>query len=156
MMSLFMYSANGGDIPKTLDNIAYSLSNAIRSGPQTLNHNGTVFRTEVYMRVDWEWLIYPIALLSLVSVGLAITYLISWQLTQTQTLIFFLTSFTLSTERSRAVWKSSNIAMLFHGLQGWPKEALSHERVEEMEKDAKSMRVKLTRDESGHLALVRE
>lgn len=46
--------------------------------------------------------------------------------------------------------------MLFHGLQGWPKEAFVHERVEDMEKDAKSMRVKLTRDEGGHLALVRE
>lgn len=75
-----MYSANNGDNPKTLDNVAESLTNAIRSGPQTLDHYGTVFQTEVYMRVDWQWLIYPVVLLFLVSVQASTstaTYIVS-------------------------------------------------------------------------------
>lgn len=61
-----------------------------------------------------------------------------------------------SAERSRAVWKSSSIATLFHGLQGWDKDDLMRDRVGEIESDAKSMRVKLQRDEAGHLVLLRE
>lgn len=61
-----------------------------------------------------------------------------------------------SAERSRAVWKSSSIATLFHGLQGWPKDDLMEDRVEKIEESAKNMRVKLQRDRDGHLALLRE
>lgn len=71
ILAALMYSANKGDIPKTFDKIAESLTNAIGSGPQTLEHRGTVYRTEVYMRVDWQWLIYPISLLLLVSASTA-------------------------------------------------------------------------------------
>lgn len=67
IMPILIYAANGGDIPKTFDNIAESPTNAIRSGPKAMSHNGTVYRTEFYMRVDWHWLTYPVALLSLVS-----------------------------------------------------------------------------------------
>ena len=61
-----------------------------------------------------------------------------------------------SAERSRAVWKSSSIATLFHGLQGWEKDNLMRDTVGEIENDARNMRVKLQRDEDGHLVLLRE
>jgi hypothetical protein len=48
------------------------------------------------------------------------------------------------------------VAPLFHGLHGgWPDEFLLHERVEDMNKSAKEMYVKLERDRLGRLALVR-
>jgi hypothetical protein len=54
------------------------------------------------------------------------------------------------------MWKSSLVAPLFHGLHGgWPDEFLLHERVEDMNKSAKEMYVKLERDRLGRLALVR-
>jgi hypothetical protein len=58
-----IYSANDGDIPKTFDRIAESLTNQVRSGPQSIKHVGKVWRNEQYMRVDWPWLAYPVALL---------------------------------------------------------------------------------------------
>lgn len=61
-----VYSANDGDIPKTFDNIARSLTNQIRSGPQSTNHTGQVLRNELYTNVDWPWLAYPVALLTAV------------------------------------------------------------------------------------------
>ena len=67
MLGMVIYSANGGNISKTFEIVAESLTNAIRSGPQALDHHGTVYRTEVIMRVDWEWLAYPTSLLFLVS-----------------------------------------------------------------------------------------
>jgi hypothetical protein len=60
------YWANDGNIPKTFDRIADSLTSQVRSGPQSINHTGIVWRTEVYIRVDWPWLAYPAALLTLV------------------------------------------------------------------------------------------
>jgi hypothetical protein len=47
------------------------------------------------------------------------------------------------------------VAPLFHGLEGWPESSLLEERVEEMEKAAEDMYVKLDRDRLGRLALVR-
>jgi hypothetical protein len=65
-----VYSANDGDVPKTIENIATSLTNQIRSGPQTFNINGTVSRNTLYMSVDWPWLAYPVALLTAVRISL--------------------------------------------------------------------------------------
>jgi hypothetical protein len=65
-----IYAANDGDIPKTFDAIAESLTNQIRSGPQSMNHTGNVWRTEIYMHVDWPWLAYPVALLTAVRIKL--------------------------------------------------------------------------------------
>jgi len=62
----------------------------------------------------------------------------------------------ISMEGNRLIWKSSNVAPLFHGLEGWPEDSLLHERVEDMEKSAKEMYVKLERDRLGRLALVRK
>jgi len=66
MLPQLMHSANDGNITLTMENIARSLTNQIRSGPQTMDHLGTVYRTEVYMKVQWQWLAYPATLLFLV------------------------------------------------------------------------------------------
>lgn len=64
-----MHCAHNENITLTIENIATSITNYIRSGPQSVDHYGTVYRTEVYMRVQWAWLAYPVALLSLVSIS---------------------------------------------------------------------------------------
>jgi hypothetical protein len=68
VIASMIYAANDGDIPKTFNAIAESLTNQIRSGPQTINHTGYVWRTEIYMRVDRSWLAYPVALLTVVRI----------------------------------------------------------------------------------------
>jgi hypothetical protein len=70
VISNMIYWANDGHILKTFDQIAQSLTNQMRSGPQSVNHVGQVLRNELYMRVDWPWLAYPVALLVAVSVSL--------------------------------------------------------------------------------------
>lgn len=62
-----MYSATDGNITLAMENVARSLTNQIRSGPQSMDLSGTVSRTEVYMRVQWQSLAYPTTLLFLVS-----------------------------------------------------------------------------------------
>jgi hypothetical protein len=74
-----MYSANDGDIPKTFDNIARSLTGQIRSGPQSLKITGQVLRTQLCMSVDWPWLAYPVALLTAVRTSLIKTIVVSEQ-----------------------------------------------------------------------------
>lgn len=64
--SELVFSANGQNITLTMENIARSLTNQIRSGPRSRNLTGKVLRTEVYMKVQWQWLAYPAALLLLV------------------------------------------------------------------------------------------
>jgi adenylosuccinate synthase len=61
----------------------------------------------------------------------------------------------MSVRGDRAMWKSSNVAPLFHSLEGWPEDSSLHERVEDMDKSAKEMYVKLERDRLGRLALLR-
>ena len=65
-----MYWAHKGDILKIFDQIAQSLTNQMRSGPQSYNRTGQVWRNELYMSVDWPWLAYPVALLIAVSTSL--------------------------------------------------------------------------------------
>jgi hypothetical protein len=71
VIASMVHSANDGDISKTFDNIAQSLTNHIRAGPQSTNRTGQVWRNELYMSVDWPWLAYPVALLAAVSTSLA-------------------------------------------------------------------------------------
>lgn len=77
-------------------------------------------------------------------------------LTLSQASLFLISSLIFSAERSRVVWKSSSIATLFHPLQGCSKDAYAYERVEDMERAARNIPVRLAHDESGHLGLVRE
>ncbi|KAL8724542.1 MAG: hypothetical protein Q9181_006779 [Wetmoreana brouardii] len=61
--------------------------------------NGTATYLEIYMHVRWGWLAFPIALLGLTVV--------------------FLASTMIDTARCHIpAWKSSPIALLFHGLEG--------------------------------------
>jgi hypothetical protein len=68
---------------------------------------------------------------------------------------FLILCIIVSVRGDRAVWKSSNVAPLFHRLEGWPDDSLMHEHVEDMNESAKEMYVKLERDRLGRLALVR-
>lgn len=86
------------DLPMTIDNLAASMSNNIRQ--QTDNEsspfNGLAFKTETYVHVRWAWFAYPGMLLALLSFYLAGTIL-------------------ETARRDVRVWKSSNLALIFHG-----------------------------------------
>lgn len=62
------------------------------SGP----FSGLAFKTETYVRVRWAWLSYPAAVIVL-------------------SLLYLISTIIETTHREVAIWKSSNLAMLFHG-----------------------------------------
>ena len=60
-----------------------------------------------------------------------------------------------SMEKSRVVWKSSSLAMLFHGFSSDfdTKENLNVTSLDEMNDAAKGIRVRLAHDDGGRLML---
>lgn len=94
---------------------------------------GTAFSTEAFIHVRWKWLTLPAAL-SILSFA------------------FLITAVTVSRRNSIPVWKSSNLAILFHGLE--EKERLGPlEEIGETEATAKELKVAL-RDGNGGYRLV--
>ena len=74
--------------------------------------------------VNWLWRIHPAAL-------------------TLHTGPFIVATFLFSTGRSDIVWKSSTLAVLFHGLQGWNDDELTARTIPEMEKASTTMQAQL-------------
>lgn len=111
-----------------MDNIALSVTNTIRSAIYSSNVTGTVMYPMVFIDVVWPWYILPITLTFSAAVLLAATI---W----------------LSSGRRAVVWKSSSLALLFHGISNIESDARP-EHAEGMEEKAKQMTVQLCKDES--------
>ena len=81
-----------------VSNLATSMTNNIRQQNNSGSDpcSGLAMKTETYVKVRWAWFAYPAAVLVLSLVYLAGTII-------------------ESTQRDVDIWKSSNIALLFHG-----------------------------------------
>lgn len=99
-----------------IENLATSMTNNIREQNNSVlgPAKGTTWKTETFVRVRWRWFIFPSALLVLS--------------------LFFLLGTVIETSYSQVmVWKSNDLALLFHGrelqlqgaLQGIPVNSLS-------------------------------
>lgn len=86
------------DLPKRIDNLATSMTNNIRqqndSGSSAFS--GRAFETETYVKVRWAWFSYPATVIVL-------------------SLFCLLGTIIETTHRDILIWKSSSLAMLFHG-----------------------------------------
>lgn len=58
--------------------------------------NGQAWKTETYVKVRWAWFAYPATVIAL-------------------SLLYLVGTITETTYRDALIWKSSNLAMLFHG-----------------------------------------
>lgn len=125
------------DFPKMMDHIADSMTNAVHQGRKSTTLIGSVQVVEQRIHVRWPWLILP-APLVLCS------------------MLFLAASIIFAAERHKAVWKSSTIPTLFHGLSGWDDNDLRDIDMAGMERRAKFMRVSLQPSTNGVLRLVRE
>ncbi|KAI4197274.1 MAG: hypothetical protein LQ350_006047 [Teloschistes chrysophthalmus] len=86
------------NLTRRIDNLATSMSNSIRGQDDHVFDPayGIAWTKETYVHVRWGWFAFPITLVSLASL--------------------FLAGIMLETShRDIQVWKSSNIALLFHG-----------------------------------------
>lgn len=133
-----VYTANSGNISQTMQDVATSITNGIRVGPEATNVVGTATYPVAYIQVRWAWLVY-LASLSMLS------------------MIFLGMSILLSARRSAPVWKSSILAVIFHGITEWPS-SMSDDDVREragMEKTARSLSARLVEGKDGSVSLVR-
>lgn len=111
-------------IPNTIDRVAAAMTNRLRdiSNLTTRGQSGSM---EVYIRVSWLWLLLPT--LS-IFFGMAL-----------------LTSVIIVTRRRKLpVWKTSELALLFHGLDFPLNDTINMHQASAMEEVASAFQVRLT------------
>ena len=130
MLQLF---DNGTATPDTLDTAINGLSNAItaaiRNGGDAVNSapaTGTVMLSQTCIRVHWQWLGLPASLLLL------------------STLFLLCTIWETSMDNMGKAWKSSPLALLFHGFSSETVQSVgSVEHLSEMDATARKMKAQL-------------
>lgn len=130
------------DLHSLMNNLAARMTDALRnlysdpaSDASTL---GNVYTTQAYVLVTWPWLILPVGLV-LASCILLLVAVIS------------------SSRQQTIVWKSSSLALLFHGFAGGDGIGNGGYSVyrKQMELTAQEMQVRLAESPSGDTRLVR-
>ncbi|KAL4810344.1 hypothetical protein BDV18DRAFT_156711 [Aspergillus unguis] len=81
----------------TMRKIAASITKSNLKGSNT-TVDGTVYRAEVYVKVNWPWIVLPIVLMVL-------------------GVVFLLCTMLVNKKRGLKLWKTSLLAVLFHGLE---------------------------------------
>ncbi|MCJ1267651.1 hypothetical protein MMC22_007537 [Lobaria immixta] len=124
------------NISKTMDRVALAMTNSLR-GLSSLNVDGQSGSMELYVRVSWPWLALPV-----LSVILGMLLLISiMKVTQ---------------EHKLNIWKTSELALLFHGLDFSLHDTAEVDKVSEMEEIAMALQVRLGQGPRGVLQLQRK
>jgi hypothetical protein len=121
--------------PDTMDQVARSMTIQIRTGPNQTEIHGSVQINDQYIHVRLVWMILPASLVLLSAA-------------------FLVTSMTMATRDCNG-WKSSVLPGFYHGLSGWDAKELHTCDIEDMERSAKGMWVKLGDDEDGSAKLMR-
>jgi hypothetical protein len=121
--------------PDTMDQVARSMTIQIRTGPNQTEIHGSVQIGDQHINVRWPWMILPASLVLL-------------------SVVLLVTSMTIATRECRG-WKSSVLPGFYHGLSGLDAKELHSRDIEDMERSAKGMWVKLGDDEEGSTKLVR-
>lgn len=114
--------------------IAMAMTTYIRSSglPGLSDCDGIAHKTETYVRVIWAWMVLPCSL-----VGLSIIFLVATMMK--------------NQSKSALAWKSSSLALLFHGLEGVNRGA---DGLQQMKNVARRTRVILNRGADGEWKLV--
>ncbi|KAI0009541.1 hypothetical protein F4779DRAFT_582058 [Xylariaceae sp. FL0662B] len=134
----FLYLA---DLANFTRNIEDTLTNQIRNADSGDNIDavmwpGQTFYTETYWDVHWPWIILPIAEVLLTAVLLAVSIVFT---------------------RHQTLFKSSSLALLFHGLHSCEEKVPrqdSQGNTEELEDLAKRVIVEFRKDENGILKFI--
>jgi hypothetical protein len=121
--------------PETMDRVARSMTNSIRTGPNQTEVHGTVLVAEQHIQVSWPWMILPGTLVSL-------------------SVIFLIVTMILATRECDG-WKSSALPSFYHGISEWGSSESHPVSVDEMTCSAKSIYVRLGADEDGRTRLIR-
>ncbi|MCJ1264531.1 hypothetical protein MMC22_004403 [Lobaria immixta] len=123
------------NIPKTMDRVAAAMTNRLRD-LSSLNVYGQSGSMELYVRVSWPWLALPV-----LSVILEMILLISVM--------------KVTRKHKFNIWKISELALLFHGLDFSLHDTAEMDKASEMEEIAMALQVRLRRGPRGVLQLQR-
>ncbi|MCJ1307443.1 hypothetical protein MMC25_001089 [Agyrium rufum] len=116
-------------LPDAMSSLATAMTVAFRSFNGAIPVEGIAFSTETYVHVRWGWIALPVVVVIF-------------------TAIFLSTTIFLSQRSGSQAWKSSALAMLFHGLDEETRERFGGGKsLKEKKRVAKSITVKL--DDSG-------
>ena len=130
---IFLENTNTSGI---IQDIAASMTDRIRHSGANASALGSTLRPLTYIRVDWYWIILPIALVLLSAIVLVMTI---WD----------------NSCRGAPLWKSGLMPLLFHGLKGWRLDDLRVNSIQEMDRAAKRMRTILIEDKPDDVRFVR-
>ena len=124
------------NISMTMDNIATALTNYFRDS-SNVTVAGKVGKSESYILENWPWITLPALL---VIAGTTFLLLAMFQ----------------TNRRGARVWKTSELALLFHGLEKSDQDLSALHQSSEMEHVAVGIRVKMAKTLSGGWILRRE
>ena len=133
IIDVFKASSN---IPMMMENIATALTNYVRDS-SNLTVVGQVGQAHIYVTVIWPWIILP-AVLVIASI------------------IFLMLAMYESKRKGARVWRTSELALLFHGRKVWDDELHPLHRVSDMEHAASGMQVKMVKTSNGEWILQRD
>ena len=127
-----LYTTN--NITALMDNLAISMTNNIRQQNDSVSSpewEGTAWTSQTYVHVRWGWFAFPVTLIVLSSALLFGTIIETWY-------------------RNVMVWKSNNLALLFHGrgLDLDSQDLPGVNRLSEMTAVAREIRVELVQGPS--------
>ncbi|KAL8781441.1 MAG: hypothetical protein Q9213_005992 [Squamulea squamosa] len=109
------------DLNQTIKSIAASMTEVIRTGPNSTTKVGVSYVEKTFIEIRWGYLAYPIALVLLTMV--------------------MLIAVIRETRRHDAIaWKNSALALLFYELKGWEVPAQNVTNVQELDRMAASMK----------------
>ncbi|KAI0189000.1 hypothetical protein EV127DRAFT_470958 [Xylaria flabelliformis] len=133
----------GSNVSAKMDVIADSLTKWIQSESEdSVEVPGTVWTEATVIHIRWVWLTFPVALVAFSA-------------------IFLITIAMNSYKHNVPVWKSSLMPLLFHGVAEWSDDEIRDirqgnlEKKSDMERRAKTMNVKLLRNDFGESRFVR-
>ncbi|KAI9878887.1 MAG: hypothetical protein M1830_010243 [Pleopsidium flavum] len=134
--STYMAILNDGDnLPHMLENVALSITDSLlKTSNKTVV--GSVGNVKQYVRVRWAWISFPIFLVL-------------------STALFLLLTMVGSHKNGIKLWKSSSLALLYHGLDNPSEDSASINRTSGMDEDAKGVSVRLARTEGDQWRLRR-
>ena len=124
------------NITDTVSRIATSMTNRVRLGQNATAAHGITYQDVTFIHVRWIWLSLPALVVLLANALLLVSILLNGQ-------------------RRTVLWKSSSLALLFHGLEGWHRCELDGDKASQIESDARSMRAQLQRNPNDELRFVR-
>jgi hypothetical protein len=117
-------------------NLSLVMWNHIRTTRNATDIYGEAWTNVTFVKVRWGWL-------SLLVITTALS------------IIFLTMVIILNHLNAISLWKSNNLALLFHGLDGWSSSELDVREVATMTKMAGTMKGKLEQNMDGYLKIVR-